>query len=835
MTNESSRAQGEFSFFLDHPTDWSRKVRRLRLTGWCVANEGEPLVAIRAQLHGKIFEGHFNCERADVAAHLGLGSTRLRCGFMIAVEVPHGTGQLEVRVARSDGLWRKVFAHEVTGPWRMSANERSQIKTEAEIPGRMGESDSRFSFWLDQPKEWHHPIRHLRISGWSVATSGPEITEVRARLGRKIFRGHYGAPRPDVAVMIEQKQTGLRSGFFVDLVVPWGRSKLFLEARSGEGNWERFFTRKISGPIFWGRSGRFEDVGNYPDWIFLHDRITRGDRSKIRRQISQFKRRPLFSVIVPVHESHAPWLRRAIASVRRQLYPNWELCLVDDASVSPQVWPILQRAARADSRVKILRREKNGHICAASNDALEMATGEFIALLDHDDELAPTALYFAALELERRPDLQLLYSDEDKLDPDGRRCDPYFKSDWNPDLLDSQNYVSHLSIFAAELARRVGGFRAGFEGSQDYDLTLRCAEKITPTQIHHIPHVLYHWRMTEQSTAAAAAVKPYAQLAAQRAVQEHVDRGLTSGQVVPGYANYLQVRYQPPPGSPLVSIIIPTRDRFTLLQQCVESIRAKTDYPNFEIIVIDNESRDEATLEYLTAISKLERIEILRVAGEFNFSQLNNVGVEPARGEFVAFLNNDLEVMNADWLSEMISHAARPEVGAVGARLWYPDGRLQHGGVLLGLGGIANHAHRLLRMEHGYFARARLTQNFSAVTGACLVMRKKIFQEIGGFDATNLPVSFNDVDLCGLRLRERDLLIVWTPVAELIHHESASRGYEDTGAKQERLGREVAYMQARWGYLLEADPYYNPNFALGIDQQFQLAFPPRVEKPWNLA
>lgn len=956
--DHAARVQVSKQFFLwfDEPADWNAKLRKLRLSGWCVAKQGAPLTAIRASLRGRMFEGRFDRERPEVAAYVGVPAAPRWCGFTVDLQVPFGRGRLEFQVARAAGQWQKAYARDVWGPLRVSPEERGLWKrieardrfacfidrpadwlqpartlyisgwcvdltgdaiqnlravvggrtvagnygfertdvaarfpalplarmsgfavavdlapgpqtialelsdgagtwrqflredvvgaapdappTEALPPEQLAffapgaAKKPRFNYWFDRPADWSGEVRHLQISGWCVASFGGRITEMRARIARKTFTVNYGILRPDVAVIHASEPAALRSGFSGEAIVPWGKSTLVLEARSGSGPWEPVFTTAVRGPMFRGRPGKEEAVGNYTEWIQLYDRVSRQDEARIRREIAGFERQPTFSILLPAYNTEARWLQRTIASVRAQFYPQWQLCIVDDASTSPHVWKIIAAAARRDPRIKTMRRATNGHISAASNDALALATGDYIALLDHDDELAPTALYYAARELTRDGSLQLLYSDEDKLDAHGRRCDPYFKSDWNPDLLNSQNYISHLSIYATELVRKVGGFRVGFEGSQDHDLTLRCAAQITPAQILHLPHVLYHWRSADQSTATFAAAKPYAHDAAIRAVQEHIDRGPAPGRVVPDYGDYLRVVYSLPPATPLVTIIIPTRDRVSLLRQGVESIRAKTDYTNYELLLIDNESDESETLDYLQSLAADGAAEVLRIPGEFNFSRLNNLGVAHARGEFVALLNNDLEVMNAGWLTEMVSQIARPNVGAVGARLWYPDGRLQHGGVLLGVGGVATHAHRLLRKEHGYFARARLTQNFSAVTGACMVLRKAIYEEAGGLDETNLPVAFNDVDLC-LRLRERGLLVVWTPHAELIHHESASRGFEDTGSKQQRFMSEVAYMQKRWGHLLEADPYYNPNLSIAIDQQWKLAFPPRVTKPWT--
>ena len=552
---------------------------------------------------------------------------------------------------------------------------------------------------------------------------------------------------------------------------------------------------------------------------------------QIREQIAEFHYSPLISILLPVYNSNLKWLRRAISSVQQQFYPRWELCIVDDASTDRRLWPFLQKCARRDKRIKLMRRTENGHISAASNDALRLATGDFVALLDHDDELASTALYLVALALNKNPDLQLLYSDEDKLDAQNRRTEPYFKSDWNPELFLAQNFVSHLGVYRTDLVRRVGGFRVGFEGSQDYDLTLRCIEEIQPKQIEHLPWVLYHWRAGDQSTASCATAKPYAQEAARRAVQEHLDRRGIEGTVVPSLGVYLQTKYALPTERPMVSIVIPTRDQASSLKRCVYSIFEKTDYPAYELIVLDNESYDSEALEFLAELKKRDGVRVERIDDAFNYSRLNNHGVELSRGSFVALLNNDVEVLHADWLTEMVSRAMQPKVAMVGARLWYPNGTIQHGGVILGAGGIAGHAHvGLRRDEPGYFARAHLAQDVSAVTTACALVKREVYLQVGGFDE-NLAVTFNDIDFC-LRLREAGYRIVWTPYAELIHHESASRGFDNSAPKQMRFLAEVDYMKSKWGDILQRDPFYNPNLSLD-ENLFTLAFPPRTTKPWQ--
>ena len=828
---EERENQSRYRYHLSRPHDWTRPAHRLHIAGWCIDQTDAWIYGIRGKVGERHYDAVFGIDRPDVAAANPTNRTALRSGFGVTVELPPGSCDVSLEARDAAGKWHPFFSHNAVGSADPATNDDELAPDE--IGWMQNGRRSRFDYWFDRPADWTAKVRHLHISGWCLAAWGDDIAELRARIGRKTFRANYGIVRPDVAATYDSGPAALRSGFSCDVVVPRGAATLVLEARSKAGDWEPLFSTAVRAPLVWsGGHDEEEPVGNYQRWIRDYDRAARADVELIRRDIEALGRKPIISILLPAYNSNPRWLRRAIESVRAQYYKHWELCVVDDASTSPDVWKILRDYARRDPRIKIKQRAQNGHIAAASHDALELASGEFIALLDHDDELADTALYLVARAINESPRARLFYSDEDKLDKQGRRTDPYFKSDWNPDLFLSQNYVSHLSVYDAALVRRAGGFRVGFEGSQDYDLTLRCIEQLEPKQIHHIPHVLYHWRIADDSTATFAAAKPYAFEAAIRAVQEHINRRGVAAKVVAHYANYQRVIYASADQAPLVSIVIPTRDRLALLRQCVDSLIAKTAYPNCEIIILDNESREAETLDYLRSLQDDGRASVIRVEGEFNFSKLNNVGVAQARGEFVALLNNDLEVMDGGWLREMVSQAARPEIGAVGARLWYPDGTMQHGGVILGVGGVATHAHVGLRRQHGYFARAHLAQNFSAVTGACLVTRREVYQQLGGLDETNLAVAFNDVDFC-LRVAEAGLRVIWTPHAELRHHESASRGLEDTGAKQRRFLAEVAFMQKKWGYILEADPFYNPNLSIESNKQFKLAFPPRVQKPWR--
>lgn len=823
-----AQARTRYDFWFDRPTDWNQPRSTLYISGWCVDRKGAWIHGIRAQIGSQIFEGNFGIERRDIAARYPIFPAAVRSGFAVAVSPPAGRSIVRLDLKQKTGAWKPFFTHEIRG----DAGESPEEITAEEALHFSKKSQPPFEVWFDQPTDWDKLGEEIRISGWCVPTRGDSISEMRVRLGANVFPVKYGLPRPDTALALEGYPNALTSGFTAELRTPWGWSNLALEGRIQNGSWQKLFSRRIKGPWFSRRRNvPLEQIGDYAEWIRIHDTLRQSDRQKILDDITQFHRHPLFSVLLPVHNTSPKWLRHAIKSVQEQLYERWQLCIVDDASDDPRLWKIIQDQTRNDSRIQATRRSKEGHICVASNEALAMATGEFIVLLDHDDELAPTALYHAASQLNQRPELQLIYSDEDKLDQNGRRCQPHFKSDWNPDLFTAQNYISHLGIYATGLVREVGGFRVGFEGAQDYDLALRCIERIGGGQIAHLPYVLYHWRMTDQSTAASSGAKPYTLEAAARAVREHLARIGSPATVEPSREIYLRVKHPIPATTPLVSIVIPSRDRVELLHQVVDSIFSKTEYPNYELVVVDNESSEKETLAFLEQLRGNNRVLIEPVAGPFNFSKLNNIGVGRARGNFVALLNNDLEVINPGWLTEMLSHAIRPGVGAVGARLWYPDGTLQHGGVILGFGGVAGHIHGGTRDNDGYFCRQHLTQDLSAVTAACMLVRKSVYQEMNGFDEVGLAVAFNDVDFC-LRLRRAGYRIIWTPYAEFFHHESASRGIEDTAVKQRRFFAEEKYICDKWHSSLEIDPFYNPNLSLET-KLFTLAFPPRLSKPWE--
>lgn len=599
-------------------------------------------------------------------------------------------------------------------------------------------------------------------------------------------------------------------------------------------------TQGVSGLSYYLNRSVTYELPDYQRWIAENDTLSDKDRNTIRQHIKYFAAKPLISIVMPVYNVEIIWLREAIDSVLRQLYPHFELCIADDCSTNPAIKKLLQEYSRKDKRIKVAFRAQNGHISESSNSALELATGEFIALMDHDDLLSEHALYYAAYEINKHPELDLIYSDEDKINTKGERYDPYFKSSWNPDLFYGQNMFSHLGVYRHSLLKKIGGFRKSYEGSQDYDLCLRCIKETTPDKIRHIPHILYHWRAIAGSTALSGDSKDYAALASHRAIADYfssVNTGVTISDAASG-GGYHQIHWPIPTPAPKITLIIPTRNAFKLLSTCIDSILRITDYPDYDIVIMNNQSDDPETLAYFAhLVATTSNVRVLDYDTPFNFSSINNFAVDNITSPLIGFINNDIEAIHAGWLKEMVSHALRDDIGAVGAKLYYPNNTLQHGGVVTGTGAVesavATHLfHGLTKESPGYFGRALLTQSLSGVTAACLIMRKEVFNEVKGFEEKHLKVAFNDVDLC-LKIREKGYRIIWTPYAELYHHESATRGYEDTPEKFARFQKEVAYMRQRWGEILDNDPYYNPNLDL-LRGDFSLAFPSRAKKPWQV-
>ncbi len=517
---------------------------------------------------------------------------------------------------------------------------------------------------------------------------------------------------------------------------------------------------------------------------------------------------PKISVVVPLYNTPETLLREMITSVTAQTYTNWELCLADGSTDEFDLLPIV--SSFDDARIIYKKLDQNEGISGNTNKAIEMATGEYIALLDHDDTLTPHALYRNVEAINVTPDTDFLYSDEDKVTADGkRRFDPFFKPDFSPDMLNSFNYITHFTVIERSLLCSVGLLNSEYNGAQDYDLFLRATEKAK--RITHIPDVLYNWRIIETSTAYSADSKSYTVAAGKAALEAALTRRGVKARVALGaLPNYYDIVYDIPQPEPLVSIIIPNHNERATLKKCIDSIFDKTDYPNYEIVIVENNSTDKALFSYYETLSADPRIKIVTWNHPFNFAALNNYAAKQAGGDILLFMNNDMSVINADWLTRMVMHAVRPEIGCVGAKLFYPDDTVQHGGIVLRIGGIAGHSHKFSAAEEpGAFARLTLVHNVSAVTGACVMLRRNVFEEAGGFDE-QFTVAYNDVDF-GLKVRELGYYNLWTPHARLYHYESKTRGYEDTPEKLARLEREASLWRAKWEAKYAVDPFYNRN------------------------
>ena len=585
--------------------------------------------------------------------------------------------------------------------------------------------------------------------------------------------------------------------------------ELFADPAASPAQADAGLSRRLTAHVHGHGSGR-----DYADWIAAFEPSPHEAQRLWAAELAALSATPTIAVLVPLYDTPAALLREMIESVLNQVYPHWTLCLADDASPSPHVREMVEGYMAQDARIACVFRPRNGHISEASNSALELVEAEWVALLDHDDVLTPDALLAVATEIAAHPDAQFIYSDEDKLDDQGVRNTPFFKPDFSPELLRAQNYLNHLSVHRTANVRAAGGWRKGYEGSQDYDLNLRTLERLPPAAVRHIPRVLYHWRAVAGSTALAVGEKDYAVQAGLRALREHVERmgWDATAAMVPGLPFY-RVRYEVPDPAPLVSVIIPTRDRADLLGACVSSVLADTDYPAFEILIADNGSVEPETFALFARLTQDERVRVIDAAGPFNYSRINNAAVRESRGELVCLLNNDIEVITPGWLREMAGWALQPRIGCVGAKLYYPNDTIQHAGVILGIGGVAGHSHKTFPRDHpGYFSRLMLAHDISAVTGACLLVRREVWDEVGGLNEA-LTVAFNDVDFC-LRVREAGWRNVFTPFAEMYHHESPSRGQEDSLEKVARFQCEIQSMMDKWGSALLVDPFYSRHLTL---------------------
>ena len=571
-------------------------------------------------------------------------------------------------------------------------------------------------------------------------------------------------------------------------------------------------------------------MDDYQAWWLRYAALAAPDRAAIVSHIAVFSDRPVVTLIMPVKPRDMRWLRNAIAAVRRQLYPDWRLCLMADAGLSPPQRALLACAAETDPRIRTM----DASASAGSDDwlrLLERVSTEYFAILYPEDALAEQALYLVAEKLNAVRELVLIYGDHDCVGVAHQRSRPYFKPDWNPDLLLSGNYIQSLAVFHYPTVRHVSGSTTNDGHKADsrfftYDLLLRLGERCPPHRIAHIPFILCSLREPAQFSGERLRELWAA------AGREHLARAGIRACVRTGDATTKvhRIVYAVPSPTPLVSIIIPTRDNHLLLVHCIDSIKHRTSYGNYELMIVNNASDDPATLRYLEQLAGLNGVRIVDFPGRFNYSAIINHAVSQAAGEFVCLLNDDTRIISPDWLEELVGHAARPEVGVVGAKLYYPDSTVQHAGIVVGIFGVCGHVHRhLSRGAGGYQNLAIQCQDRSAVTAACMLMRKAVFEEVGGMDAANLAVSFNDIDFC-LRAAAHGYRVLWTPWAELFHIESATLG--PGNITTQRFREEYAWIRRRWGERLRCDPFYNPNLSLG-HEDYRLACPPRVTRPWQ--
>lgn len=562
-------------------------------------------------------------------------------------------------------------------------------------------------------------------------------------------------------------------------------------------------------------------------WIRLHERfepeeVPYGpwyeayvpDEAALEKQRHHhFEYSPLISVAVPAYRTPEKFLAQMIDSLLAQTYGNWELCIANGSPEDSAMKKVLEEYTKKDSRIRVSELTENKGIAGNTNAALEMAQGEFVGLLDHDDLLAPNALYEIVRALDEDRNLDAVYTDEDKVTTElDEHFQPHLKPDFNLDLLRSNNYICHFFVVRRSIVQKVGGFCQEFDGAQDHDFIFRCIE--TAEKVGHIPEILYHWRTHKASTADNPASKMYAFDAGKRAIEAHLKRTGTEGIVshTPDLG-FFRVKY-PVQGQPLVSVIIPNKDEKETLKACIDSIREKTEYPNYEIIIVENNSTTDEIFQYYKELSQDPRIRLLRWKKEFNYSAINNYGVRHANGEYLLFLNNDVTVITPGWIKELLGVCQRPEVGAAGVKLIYPDNTIQHAGCVIGLGGIAGHMFVDMPANRtGYLHKASILQDMSAVTAACMMMKRTAFEEAGGF-TEKLSVAFNDVDLC-LKVRKNHKLIVYDPYVQLYHMESKTRGAEDNKEKARRFQEEIEYMRCQWiDILKKGDPYYNKNLSL---------------------
>lgn len=685
----------------------------------------------------------------------------------------------------------------------------------------------------------------LRIRGWAVADQPVQIQifdENKQKLNAEILR----TERVDVEQLYEEMDHQDKTGFFVELTNLTGKL-VYVVFYAGNTksvhiahlNPAVVFRKKLEkyakkGLRYWKSQGSAAMVGKiaskvktastreipYQKWILRH---LPGSKELEKQRRTRFDYQPRISIVIPLYKTPEKYLRQLVDTVKAQTYPNWELCLSDGSGENSPVRRLLENLAASDERIKVIFHEKQLQISENTNAAIMAASGDYIAFADHDDELTPNALFECVKALNEKKDIRILYSDEDKMSMDGHKFfQPHFKPDYNPDLLCTVNYICHLFVVNREIIRQVGMLRPEFDGAQDYDFIFRCIEAVKPEEICHIPKILYHWRCHEDSTAENPESKTYAFEAGKRAIEAHYERTGIRGEVSQGeFLGLYRTRFIRD-HDPLISIIIPNKDHTEDLKRCMDSIDRKSTYQNYEYIIVENNSTEEETFRFYKKLEEENpKAHVVYWDREFNYSAINNYGASFAKGEYILLLNNDTEIINEDCLEQLLGYCMRSDVGAVGARMYYEDDTIQHAGVVIGFGGIAGHCFVLQpRGTTGYCHRIICAQDYSAVTAACMMVKRAAFDQVGGL-TEELAVAFNDIDFC-MKLRSAGYLIVYNPYAELYHYESKSRGLEDTPEKVARFNKEIQIFERRWPDIMrEGDPYYNPNLTLK-SQDFSL-------------
>ena len=685
----------------------------------------------------------------------------------------------------------------------------------------------------------------VRIRGWAIAPK-PVTVRIFDADKKPVAAEIQRTDRVDVNQLFEEAQDPGKTGFFSEItnvsgkclyvvfyagekktvhVVPLRKAdilakKLDKYVEKGIRYWKSQGAAALAEKVVTKVKNIRQGPPSYQKWIRHH----LPDRNELEKQKkTSFGYRPKISFVVPLYKTPEKYLRRLTESFQEQTYSNWELCFSDGSGAQSPLTELLKELTAKDNRIKYVSHEESLQISENTNSAIEIATGDFIAFADHDDELTPNALFECVKAINEKPQTLVIYTDEDKMSMDGHKFfQPHFKPDYNPDLLCTVNYICHLFVVSRKVIEKVGGLRSEFDGAQDYDFVLRCVEAVKDEEICHIPKILYHWRCHEDSTAENPESKLYAFEAGRRAVQAHYERTGIHAEVFKGeYLGLYRTKFIRD-HDPLISIIIPNKDHIDDLKRCMESIEQKSTYKNYEYIIVENNSTDSATFEYYKKLeAENPKVRMVYWDGVFNYSAINNYGASFAKGEYLLLLNNDTEIINPDCLEELLGYCMRKDVGAVGARLYYEDDTIQHAGVVIGFGGIAGHCFvQQKRGTTGYCHRIICAQDYSAVTAACMMVKKSAFDAVGGL-SEELAVAFNDIDFC-MKLRKAEYLIVYNPYAELYHYESKSRGLEDTPEKVARFNKEIATFEKKWPEILEnGDPYYNPNLTLK-SQDFSL-------------